>query len=210
MLTGRVRCRHPISGRRLVEVRRQGLLLVVTANKTVAMLAVLGRWEDVHAILDAETEAAGSDPAAPANKASHVRVVRMARPSAVRPARPTDRPAFHTRPRFVSVPLGRVDHAWRSHHETPPKTRPSFERAPTSQTHLAGLRATDPPRRPRSTRQAHRGVARRASSRPRPRRPRLPSTSRAAWPRAVLQAEPAVPHDRCGRGNSRAVRSVSS
>jgi hypothetical protein len=126
------------------------------------------------------------------------------------PLDPPIAPQFHTRPRFVSVPLGRVDHAWRSHHETPPKTRPSFERAPTSQTHLAGLRATDPPRRPRSTRQAHRGVARRASSRPRPRRPRLPSTSRAAWPRAVLQAEPAVPHDRCGRGNSRAVRSVSS
>jgi conjugative relaxase-like TrwC/TraI family protein len=50
-------CRHPLSGRRLVEVRRPGFVLTVAANKTIAVLDVLGRSEDMHAIVDAETNA---------------------------------------------------------------------------------------------------------------------------------------------------------
>ena len=68
---------------------------------------------------------------------------------------------------------------------TPTAGRSSALTAPTP------LRATDPPRRPRSTRQTHRGVARRASPRPRPHGHGCRARRGAGWPRAVLEAEPA-------------------
>ncbi len=48
----------PGSGQRLVTTRRPGFLLVITVNKTVAVLDVLGRRDHVHAIVDAGTDAA--------------------------------------------------------------------------------------------------------------------------------------------------------
>ena len=47
----------PGSGERLVSVTRPGVELVVSAHKSVAVLGVIGRAEDMHAILDAETDA---------------------------------------------------------------------------------------------------------------------------------------------------------
>lgn len=49
--------RDPLTGRQLVAARRPGLELVVAAHKSVALLGLIGRAEDMHAILDAETDA---------------------------------------------------------------------------------------------------------------------------------------------------------
>jgi len=49
--------RHPVSGERLVAAKRPGMELVVAAHKSVALLGLIGRAEDMHTILDAETEA---------------------------------------------------------------------------------------------------------------------------------------------------------
>lgn len=46
--------RHPVTGERLVNTKRPGIEIVVAAHKTVALLGVIGRAEDMHAILDAE------------------------------------------------------------------------------------------------------------------------------------------------------------
>ncbi len=46
--------RHPVTGERLVKTERPGIEIVVAAHKTVALLGVIGRAEDMHAILDAE------------------------------------------------------------------------------------------------------------------------------------------------------------
>ena len=48
--------RHPESGERLVACMRPGMELVVSPGKSVAELGVIGRAEDMHAILDAETD----------------------------------------------------------------------------------------------------------------------------------------------------------
>ena len=45
------------SGRRLVSAKRPGMELVIAAHKSVAELGVLGRAEDMHAIMDAERDA---------------------------------------------------------------------------------------------------------------------------------------------------------
>jgi len=47
----------PTTGTRLVSTRRPGMELVVSAHKSVALLGLVGRAEDMHAILDAETDA---------------------------------------------------------------------------------------------------------------------------------------------------------
>ena len=47
----------PTTGERLVAAKRPGLELVVAAQKSVALLGVIGRAEDMHAILDAESDA---------------------------------------------------------------------------------------------------------------------------------------------------------
>ena len=47
----------PTTGARLVRTRRPGMELVVAAHKSVALLGLIGRAEDMHAILDAETDA---------------------------------------------------------------------------------------------------------------------------------------------------------
>lgn len=47
----------PRDGRRLVACRRPGLELVVSPHKSVAELGVIGRAEDMHAIVDAERDA---------------------------------------------------------------------------------------------------------------------------------------------------------
>jgi conjugative relaxase-like TrwC/TraI family protein len=49
--------RHPVSGERLVRCLRPGLELVVSPHKSVAELGVIGRAEDMHAIVDAERDA---------------------------------------------------------------------------------------------------------------------------------------------------------
>lgn len=49
--------RDPGSGTRLVHTKRPGVELVVAAHKSVALLGLVGRAEDMHAILDAEAEA---------------------------------------------------------------------------------------------------------------------------------------------------------
>ena len=49
--------RDPHLGTRLVTARRPGMELVVSAHKSVAILGLIGRAEDMHAILDAETDA---------------------------------------------------------------------------------------------------------------------------------------------------------
>jgi conjugative relaxase-like TrwC/TraI family protein len=49
--------RHPQGGERLVTTRRPGLELVISAHKSVAELGVIGRAEDMHAIMDAERDA---------------------------------------------------------------------------------------------------------------------------------------------------------
>ncbi len=47
----------PTTGARLVNTRRPGLELVVSAHKSVAELGVIGRAEDMHAIMDTERTA---------------------------------------------------------------------------------------------------------------------------------------------------------
>jgi conjugative relaxase-like TrwC/TraI family protein len=47
----------PTTGRRLVRTLRPGMELVISAHKSVAELGVLGRAEDMHAIMDAERDA---------------------------------------------------------------------------------------------------------------------------------------------------------
>jgi conjugative relaxase-like TrwC/TraI family protein len=49
--------RDPTLGTRLTATRRPGVELVVSAHKSVALLGVIGRAEDMHRILDAETDA---------------------------------------------------------------------------------------------------------------------------------------------------------
>jgi conjugative relaxase-like TrwC/TraI family protein len=49
--------RDPTTGTRLVETRRPGIELVVSAHKSVALLGVMGWADEMHSILDAETEA---------------------------------------------------------------------------------------------------------------------------------------------------------
>ena len=49
--------RDPGSGERLVAAKRPGMELVIAAHKSVAELGVLGRAEDMHAIMDAERDA---------------------------------------------------------------------------------------------------------------------------------------------------------
>jgi len=47
----------PTTGERLVSAKRPGMELVIAAHKSVAELGVLGRAEDMHAIMDAERDA---------------------------------------------------------------------------------------------------------------------------------------------------------
>ena len=47
----------PATGERLVKAKRPGMELVMAAHKSVAELGVLGRVEDMHAIMDAERDA---------------------------------------------------------------------------------------------------------------------------------------------------------
>ena len=49
--------RHPATGAQLVTTRRPGFELVVSAHKSVAVLGVVDRADDMHSILDAETTA---------------------------------------------------------------------------------------------------------------------------------------------------------
>jgi conjugative relaxase-like TrwC/TraI family protein len=49
--------RDPRSGERLVQTRRPGMEIVIAAQKSVAELGVIGRAEDMHAIMDAERDA---------------------------------------------------------------------------------------------------------------------------------------------------------
>jgi conjugative relaxase-like TrwC/TraI family protein len=49
--------RHPATSERLVTTRRPGMELVISAHKSVAELGVIGRAEDMHAIMDAERDA---------------------------------------------------------------------------------------------------------------------------------------------------------
>ena len=44
----------PTTGQRLVNTKRPGLELVISAHKSVAELGVIGRAEDMHKIMDAE------------------------------------------------------------------------------------------------------------------------------------------------------------
>ena len=48
---------HPVSGVRLVATRRPGMELVIGAHKSLAVLGVIGRAEDMHAVMDAERDA---------------------------------------------------------------------------------------------------------------------------------------------------------
>src|SRR5919199_5669700 len=47
----------PTTGERLVNTKRPGLELVISAHKSVAELGVIGRADDMHAIMDAERDA---------------------------------------------------------------------------------------------------------------------------------------------------------
>jgi conjugative relaxase-like TrwC/TraI family protein len=49
--------RRPSDGAGLVTAKRPGMELVVAAHKSVALLGLIGRAEDMHAILDVETDA---------------------------------------------------------------------------------------------------------------------------------------------------------
>lgn len=49
--------RDPILGTRLARTKRPGMELVISAHKSVAVLGVVGRADDMHRILDAETDA---------------------------------------------------------------------------------------------------------------------------------------------------------
>src|SRR3954470_21567779 len=47
---------HPASGVRLVGTRRPGMELVIGSHKSLAVLGVIGRAEDMHAVMDAERD----------------------------------------------------------------------------------------------------------------------------------------------------------
>ncbi|HZA80100.1 MAG TPA: MobF family relaxase, partial [Actinomycetes bacterium] len=47
--------RDPLTGQRLVRTKRPGFELVVAAHKSLSLLGVVGRADDMHAILDAQT-----------------------------------------------------------------------------------------------------------------------------------------------------------
>ncbi len=47
--------RDPLTGQQLVRTKRPGFELVVSAHKSLSLLGVAGRADDMHAILDAET-----------------------------------------------------------------------------------------------------------------------------------------------------------
>ena len=49
--------RDPRTGERLVQTRRPGMEIVISAHKSVAELGVIGRAEDMHRIMDAERDA---------------------------------------------------------------------------------------------------------------------------------------------------------
>jgi conjugative relaxase-like TrwC/TraI family protein len=49
--------RDPLSGQQLVRTKRPGFELVVAAHKSLSLLGVAGRADDMHAILDAQTAA---------------------------------------------------------------------------------------------------------------------------------------------------------
>jgi conjugative relaxase-like TrwC/TraI family protein len=49
--------RHPVTGEQLVTTRRPGFELVVAAHKSVAVLGVVGHAEEMHSILDVESQA---------------------------------------------------------------------------------------------------------------------------------------------------------
>ena len=48
---------HPTTGEQLTKVKRPGFELVIGPHKSVAVLGVIGRADDMHAIVDAETRA---------------------------------------------------------------------------------------------------------------------------------------------------------
>ena len=48
--------RDPGTGEQLVQTRRPGMEIVIAAHKSVAELGVMGRAEEMHAIMDAERE----------------------------------------------------------------------------------------------------------------------------------------------------------
>jgi len=52
----------PVTGERLVTAKRPGMELVIAVHKAVAELGVLGRAEDIHAIMAAERDATLSYP----------------------------------------------------------------------------------------------------------------------------------------------------
>ena len=52
-LYGQGGARHPESGARLVSTARPGMELVMSAQKSVAELGVIGRADDMHAIMEA-------------------------------------------------------------------------------------------------------------------------------------------------------------
>ena len=47
--------RDPLTGQQLVRTKRPGFELVVSAHKSLSLLGVVGRADDMHGILDAET-----------------------------------------------------------------------------------------------------------------------------------------------------------
>jgi conjugative relaxase-like TrwC/TraI family protein len=49
--------RDPLTGQQLVRTKRPGFELVVAAHKSLSLLGVMGRADDMHAILDAQTAA---------------------------------------------------------------------------------------------------------------------------------------------------------
>ena len=49
--------KDPQTGERLVQTRRPGMEVVIAAHKSVAELGVIGRAEEMHAIMDAERDA---------------------------------------------------------------------------------------------------------------------------------------------------------
>jgi conjugative relaxase-like TrwC/TraI family protein len=49
-------CRHPVTGERLVSTTKPGYEIVVSVDKSVSLLGMLGRSDDLHAILDAQTQ----------------------------------------------------------------------------------------------------------------------------------------------------------
>jgi conjugative relaxase-like TrwC/TraI family protein len=49
--------RDPLTGQQLVRTKRPGFELVVAAHKSLSLLGVVGRADDMHAILDAQTAA---------------------------------------------------------------------------------------------------------------------------------------------------------